>query len=139
MFGRMPTSLGKPYILNLTILAFRLLPADLSQSAAASQSHLVTVWRASLKSHHMIGSLGIEQEDASEIHLYSAALVTKTSQVQQTFSTPLIKFHCPIIRKAYSWLPLRAIVKSLVSGPVPALLIPITKADVLSGVVNCLV
>jgi hypothetical protein len=72
MFGRKTTSLGKPYLPNLTIHVIRLLPVDLSRSAVASHIHLVTVWRASLRNHHRIGSLRIEQEDASGIHRYIA-------------------------------------------------------------------
>uniref|UniRef100_A0A0A9CC47 Uncharacterized protein n=1 Tax=Arundo donax TaxID=35708 RepID=A0A0A9CC47_ARUDO len=87
MFGRKPISLGKHYMPNLLIPALRMLPVDHSRSATAMQVHSVNVWRASLKSLLRIGSLMIEQEDASRI-LPWIALVWKTRQVQQTCSTP---------------------------------------------------
>jgi hypothetical protein len=120
------------------IHAIHLLPVDLSGSAAASHIHPVTVWRASLRNPRRIGSLRIEQEDASEIHRYIAP-VTKTSQVQLTYSTPLLQFNCLITRKSYPLLPVRVNAKKLVSVPAHVLLIHMAVEYALYGVGNCLV
>jgi hypothetical protein len=138
MFGRKTTSLGKPYLPNLTIHAICLLPVDLSRSAVASHIHPVTVWRASLRNHHRIGSLRIEQEDASGIHRYIAP-VTKTPQVQLTYSTPLLQFNCPITGKSKPLLPVRVNVKKLVSVPARVLLIHTEAEYALYGMGSCLV
>jgi hypothetical protein len=68
----------QPYIPSLLIRALLRLLAGLSRSATAMHNHLVIVWRASPRSRCRIGTSMIEQEDASEIHLYTAALVVRT-------------------------------------------------------------
>jgi hypothetical protein len=78
MFGRKPINLGKPYIPSLLIPALQRLPVDLSQYATEMHNHLVIVWKTSLRSRRRIGTSMIGLQDASEIHLYTAALVIAT-------------------------------------------------------------